>query len=150
MQVIRQFYSIRRHKLDSSKQPGINFDNVIIKELNFKREHIIAQPSAFSISFNQISTINDDRNNLILELNCTVSDETKSVFISATMVGFFSVDIDNKNLSLEEFSKVSAPAFLFPYIRELFASITSRAGIAPIVLPPFNVSAIVQSATSKT
>jgi len=42
--------------------------------------------------------------------------------------------------SLEEFSKINAPAYMVPYARELIASMTSRISIIPtLVIPPINI-----------
>lgn len=37
-----------------------------------------------------------------------------------------------------EFSKVSAPAIGFPYLRAFITTLTSQAGIAPLILPSIN------------
>ena len=41
-------------------------------------------------------------------------------------------------LSKERFCETNAPAMIFPYLREFIASITGRAGLPPLLLPPLS------------
>lgn len=60
------------------------------------------------------------------EINCHVK-----------MLGIFEYSNSSK-LSIEEFSNINAPAIIFPFIREHIASISVKAGLNPILLPPIN------------
>jgi preprotein translocase subunit SecB len=53
------------------------------------------------------------------------------------MLGNFEYAEDS-SLSVEDFSKINAPAILFPFVREHLASVSMKAGISPILLPPVN------------
>jgi preprotein translocase subunit SecB len=44
----------------------------------------------------------------------------------------------DKRLDPEKFSTINGPAIIFPYIREYLSSLSIKAGIPPIVLPPYN------------
>ncbi len=41
-------------------------------------------------------------------------------------------------LTKEAFSRTNAPAIIFPYLRETIASITTKAGLIPLILPPLS------------
>ncbi|MEW6675463.1 MAG: protein-export chaperone SecB [Nitrospirota bacterium] len=43
---------------------------------------------------------------------------------------------------LKRFSRVHAPAHLFPFLREIISNITMRVNIPPLILPPINLLAI--------
>jgi preprotein translocase subunit SecB len=48
--------------------------------------------------------------------------------------------------ALHEFSRTGAPAALIPYIREAIASATVRAGFPPLILPPMDVTTLIEDA----
>ena len=50
---------------------------------------------------------------------------------------------------LEKFSKVHAPAHLFPFIREIIGNTTMKANIPPLLLPPFNLEAMLLAEKGK-
>ena len=55
------------------------------------------------------------------------------------MVGIFECPTETDvQLSIENFSKVNAPAIIFPFVREHLASVSMKAGINPILLPAVN------------
>lgn len=115
--------------------------NIILIESNFKRQA-------------NIQFTNPDFNN---ELNINVEDSKKDnkLFITVTAslegtlkeenqfsfltkyVGIFEFD-DNLELSIDQFAKINGPAIIFPFIREHIASLSLKAGIDPILLPPIN------------
>jgi len=49
---------------------------------------------------------------------------------------------------LRRFSKVHAPAHLMPFLREIVGTTTMKANIPPLLLPPFNISALLQTSKS--
>lgn len=60
-------------------------------------------------------------------------------------IGKFSVDTDNENMELQTFIENNSVAIMFPYIREHITSVTQKAGIQPIVLPPINIRALLNN-----
>ena len=61
----------------------------------------------------------------------------KEISSHVKMLGIFEYSNSSK-LSIEEFSNINAPAIIFPFIREHIASISVKAGLNPILLPPIN------------
>lgn len=132
--------------MDEKKQPGINFDGILLKDLSFSREPKILQKPSLDLTFNSNSTIEKDV--LIYELSCSITEKEKTFNISCSMIGFFSVIPDERNMSLEDFSKTNAPAMMFPYIREVIASTTLKAGLAAVILPPVNINSLIKKSES--
>lgn len=67
--------------------------------------------------------------------------ETPYLEIKITMVGEFQMlDLEgSKNLDLESFCRINAPAIIYPYIRQHVRALTLDAGFTnPIVLPIIN------------
>ncbi len=133
--------------MDISKQPGISFDNVILSKMDFSRSPIVEKPE-IKVYFSSNATINEEKKKLALELSADVKEtKNESFSLKCTMIGFFSVLEGQENLTLEEFSKVNAPALILPYLREVIANMTLRSGINPIILPPINIKSIIDTTT---
>lgn len=134
--------------MDETKQPGINFNNIILKEVTFKRSPGIIEKPELDISFNVISAISEDNKSLNLEV-VTILKEKKGLFsLEFSLIGNFSVIGNSENMSLEEFSKTNAPALMMPYIRETISNITLRSGLKPIIIPPINIISMVNKKTA--
>lgn len=119
-----------------------NFNNVILIESNFKRVPDVN------------STSSEYKNNLTIDLESQKSDNILSVFltvkivsgveevidveIQVKMVGIFQKNESINQIDIDTFGKVNAPAIIFPFIREHIASLTTKAGIPTILLPPIN------------
>lgn len=131
--------------MDKEKQPGIRFDNVIMRELTFARKPEVLPQSELKIDFQTSSSISPDKTQLVHDITCEVSDLGGSFNIKCSMVGFFSIISGEANMDLELFAKENAPALMLPFIREVIASTTLRAGVPPIMLPPLNVHAMVKT-----
>ena len=54
------------------------------------------------------------------------------------MVGIFS-QTEPGSMSLEEFSKYHAATIILPYIRENISTVTTKAGLPPLILPTMNM-----------
>lgn len=92
-------------------------------------------------------------NNLNVDTHYEVNESFISVFVSArvdikeedkelldvyvVMKGLFEL-LGETDLPADAFGKVNGPAILFPFVREHMASMTLKANIPPILLPPIN------------
>lgn len=128
--------------MDTGKQPGIRFDNVILRELTFTRKAEILAQAELKIDFQTSSSISPDNTQLVHDITCEVNETGGSFNIKCSMVGIFSIVSGEANMDLELFAKENAPALMLPFIREVIASTTLRAGVPPIMLPPLNVHAL--------
>lgn len=130
--------------MDREKQPGISFNTIFLKELNFRRKPEI-NGAELNLNFNSVASFSEDKKQLVYELACKVTDKSETFHIDCVMVGIFTSIEGGENMDLLEFSKVNAPALMFPYIRELVTTTSIKAGLAPIVFPPINVSSLLSS-----
>jgi len=126
--------------MDKNKQPGISFDDVILKELAFSRKEGYSDKPALNMELGSSVSFSQNEDRLVYEMSCEIKDEKEFFNIRCVMIGFFSVIEGKENMSLKEYSNLSAPAAIFPYIREAIASTTTKAGIPPVVIPPTNLN----------
>ncbi len=73
---------------------------------------------------------------VILSVN---SDDKNQPFIfNIVLAGIFDFHEIPKPKELEKIANINCAAILFPYVREIVADLTSRAGISPFHMPPVN------------
>ena len=132
--------------MDATKQPGIKFDAIVLKEINFSRNPGILPKPELSIRFESAISLSADKKKMNYELTCHIDEAGKSFVLKCSMIGMFSIVEETENMNLEEFSKGNAPALIFPYVREVIASTTLRAGIPSVLLPPLNIQAMMSQA----
>lgn len=130
--------------MDTTKQPGIAFENVILKDLHFSRKTGLLEKPELSINFRSSSGLSPEKNKLVFELECSITEKKDLISIQCVMVGMFSQISEQENMDLETFAQNNAAALMFPYIREIIATTTARAGIPAVILPPMNVKALSQ------
>lgn len=125
--------------MDKGKQPGIVFENVFLISLHFELPKLKQDEKnvKYDIKFDKVQNIQD--NKLIVELFIEIYEG-----FNLKIGGIFRIDEPNKNMTLEKFAETSAPALLFPYIREIVNNITSRTPLPPLRLPPINVIALLK------
>lgn len=116
--------------------------NIILLKSDFEREDEInfANPdfsSNIDINFDNQESEDKLFVNLIISFWAGVADN-KQIKAFIKMLGIFEYNKDSNAISLEEFAKINAPAIIFPFVREHLASLSTKAGINPILLPPIN------------
>lgn len=130
--------------MDETKQPGIRFENIFLHKMSFSRSPEAIERPELSVALSSRAAIDETEKRLVLEVDAAIEDnKSKSFQISCTMIGFFSVVEGEANLAIKEFAKFNAVALVLPYIRELIANTTLRAGLKPVILPPLNVKSVV-------
>lgn len=122
---------------------GIQFNSVALTELYFKKNRSFVSPKdgiPIEIVFKTKNSFSPDKKNLTVVLSVLLFQEKKNrpfemeVSVEGTFIGK-----DYKELL--KFSKVLAPAHLFPFVREIIANATMKANIPPLLLPPVNLLA---------
>ena len=126
------------------------------KKVTYKLDQILLLQSVFTREFKIDFTHPDLNTNLnlddnykidgnqlivILTLNFETTLKEKKLIISTiSMAGIFEFTekIEEGPLSIQNFASINAPAIIFPFIREHFATLTMKAGLKPILLPPVN------------
>jgi len=142
--VICLFVKIQwRLKMIKEKQPGINFENIILKDLSFTRKPEMLNKLELSIELDNNISFSEKKDKLTYELICSINDANDSFKINCTMVGIFSIISEEKNMDLTQFANNNAPALIFPYIREIIATTTLKAGIQSVLMPPLNIYALI-------
>lgn len=136
--------------MDKNRKPGISFDNIILKELFFSRKEGFSDRPEMNMHLTSSASYSKDEDKLTYELSCEVKDSKEYFNIKCTMIGFFSVIKGQENMGLKEYSNLNAPALIFPYIREIIASTTTRAGIPSVVIPPTNLNLLKRPADDNT
>ncbi len=113
--------------MDENKQPGINFNNIIIlKEVTFKRAPKIVEKPELGINFNVIPSISEDKMSLTLVIITTLTEKKELFSLNFSLIGNFSVIGNSEDMSLDEFAKANAPELMIPYVRETISNITLR------------------------
>lgn len=128
--------------MDESKQPGIIFDKVYLSKLNFEFPDVKPKDFDYDLNFSDTYKINGET--LIFTLSIKLYDG-----FQLELTGIFKTIEGEENLDLKQFAKVNAPAFLFPFAREVISSITSRTPLPHLLLPPINLVAVKNKAISK-
>ena len=72
-----------------------------------------------------------------LELTILIGDEDKKLEVSATCVAIFKTETEQQVLV-----ERNAVAIVFPFLRSYISTITTQPDMAPIVLPPMNIMAM--------
>jgi preprotein translocase subunit SecB len=123
---------------------GINFIEITLTELNFKLNRDFKPPKdgiPVDISFKTKKFFSSDKKALYVVLSATLFQKTKNkpfvmkVSVEGTFTG-------KSYKELEKFSKIHAPAHLFPFVREIIGNTTMKANMPPLLLPPFNLTAM--------
>lgn len=83
----------------------------------------------------------DKLNNYLVNFNIDLSNKNKSFRLELKASALFestaNIDDDFKNST---FVQTNSPAIAFPFIRSFINTLTTNAGINPVILPAFNFS----------
>lgn len=132
--------------MDKTKQPGISFDGIMLVKEEFWRDYIVPDDIDMDLKFESSNQIVDNR--ATSEVTSTlklIANGQDVIKLESKFVGFFSIDENEKNMDLDNYMKINSAALMFPYIREHITTITAKAGINPIMLPPLNLIAILNN-----
>ena len=135
-------------QVDSTKQPGITINNILLSESIFKRLPQVPDKIDVHFSFSVNNNLYNEGKNLVTELSVELNTITDPVYGKFVFVGLFSVN-GNENVPLEQFAECNAPAYIVPYVREEIHSRSMKAGLPQIFLPPVNLHALVKEDSGK-
>jgi preprotein translocase subunit SecB len=135
--------------MDINKQPGIKVEAIILAESFFKRQPVIPDKINNIINFNVKNTVTPDNKRLFTEVETLLNTNDDPIHGKFVFIGVFSTEEDT-NMDLLEFAQSSAPAIIFPYIREEIHSRYLKSGLPNLgVIPPVNIMALTKSANKK-
>lgn len=123
---------------------GISFVKVTLTELSFKLNKKFKLPKGgvpVEIDVKIKNSFSPDKKTLTSTLSVALFSKAKNrpFSMKVTVEGTFTGEDPEE---LKRFSKVNAPAHLFPFVREIIGNTTMKANIPPLLLPPFNISAM--------
>ncbi len=125
---------------------GINFVKVTLTELVFKLNKKFELPKdglPVEIDIQTKNSFSPDRKtlNAVLSVVLFAKARNRPFSMKVTVEGTFTGE---DPAGLKRFSKVNAPAHLFPFVREVIGNTTMKANIPPLLLPPFNITAMIE------
>jgi preprotein translocase subunit SecB len=137
-------------ELEQRHRSGLKFDWVVVRELRFEdnlSEHVRSQASNLRANVEIKTWVADDANHCrtYLRLSLAPPEDGHALFkvLSAAVEGQFTVEGEAPtSVSIEEFVRKQAPAILFPFLRQLVASVTSTSRFGQVLVPPINVVAL--------
>lgn len=127
---------------------SFNILNIILTESNFKRENSIdfTRTQVPNIDVKSAYTILPDGNSMYCQVElsyfATYEGSTERIIDSRIVMGANFNKTGDSTLSFEDFGKVNGPAIIFPFIREHLSTLSLKASINPIILPPVNFHAL--------
>lgn len=128
--------------MDKSKQPGISFDGIILVGGSFWRDYQIPNDVKIDVKFEAKNTVDGNKATTEVITKLLLKSEKEDVVkLECTFVANFSIIEGNENMDIYEYVENNAVALMFPYIREYISTITGKAGMHPILLPPMNIIA---------
>ncbi len=139
--------------MDETKQPGIKCNAIILKRSAFERQPIISLKPIVRSEFSLDVAIGDDNKKSSVVVGCIIKflNEKEEVFAQAEVeyLGLFEVDGQSENMDISQFSNNSAPAIIFPYVRNYIHNLTLLSGISQVIIPPVNIQAAIQKVLKK-
>jgi len=101
---------------------------------------------AIDLDLNVKNNFSKDKKTLITTLTAVLFKNAENAPFNLKVIveGEFKGEYKN----LRKFSKLNAPAHLFPFLREIISNTTMRANIPPLVLPPLNLTELLTAKKS--
>lgn len=135
-------------------ESGFQVTNIILLESSFSRvdQVVFAETVQNNMDIQNNVAVNGNAINVIQEVTVTQTyQEQEQVKIKVKMVGMFLRVGESQITDLQAFGSVNGAAIVFPFVREVIASMSLKAGIPAIILPPVNFTkAIVQRKPEET
>ncbi len=139
--------------MDAKNQPGIRFLGIDLLQLEFAMTGQIPKRIPAAWLFSVTSQFSEDKKTLDLfvktDMFGNLPDAEKPPIVLNFLFHARYEVTEGENLSLEEFSRHNAPAYVIPYVRELVANITSRSVLPTLNLAPINIIAMIDAGEAK-
>lgn len=111
-----------------------------------------SENTEYTTSLNINYSINQNDNSRIkIVIDTNIKTKEENICVNLQTVGIF--DIDKSDMELEMYEQIikgNTVAIMFPYIRSQISLITTQPGIAPIMIPPININALIESTPLET
>lgn len=118
--------------------------NIVLLESNFSRNAVfkvlenpkVEHDSEIELNY---SNLKAERFAVVLQYKFKVLYNGEVILTSDIKYsGEFKAEGELKESVIESFANINAPAILYPFIRENIASLTSKAMVGSIIIPPVN------------
>lgn len=124
----------------SQAKSVLRMDSLYFEDISFKRVALPHDENGTRLDFEVTGPITDgEKFTMILKLQVFGEDKYK---LDVTLHGDFSVPEGCAD-EIERL-KTNAVAIMFPFLRSEITLLTSQPDVAPIVLPPININAVMQ------
>ena len=99
----------------------------------------------YNTSFNIEYAINSvDETKVKITIDTIVKNSSETLKLSLRTVGIFKIDKnDLDSETFDHLAKTNTVAILFPYIRSQVSLLTTQPGLMPVIIPPFNITALI-------
>lgn len=124
----------------AEKEAQFRFVNYQILESEIRFSPETQANQKLNVTFNRTIGVNESDSKMRLELEATIENEDKSVFVHVKTCGYFEFESQISEDLKNTFFNTSAPAILFPYVRAYVSALTSLSGVEPIILPTLNLA----------
>ena len=131
--------------MDPTKQPGIEIVQVIVERAEFEHRDdylsVTPPPNVGPLPFTLKTqfAIAPSKTEGAVKLELTTDRGQNPLYIvSAVVVGLVRITEGAANMPLEQYAAVHGAGMLFPFLRELVATLTGRGRFGPVWLPPVN------------
>lgn len=103
--------------------------------------------SEYNTSFNVEYAINEHDSSIIkVTIDTSISNSTNSISLTLQTIAIFKIEKnDIEEASYEQIMKQNTVAIIFPFIRSQISLLTTQPGMPPIILPPMNIAALLNS-----
>lgn len=122
--------------------PRFSLGDIVTLETWFRRDDTLPavydeNTASINIQRSMSREENECRVHLTTEYKQTINEQT---FVEGrvVMVGHFKITGDMSDETIQLFCDINAPAILFPFVREAFATASVKSGLRPLLLQPVN------------
>lgn len=96
--------------------------------------------------------INYNKNNekVFVDISIKIENSNTPFLLHVVLTGIFEIAKDIETQELDKLVNINMAAILFPFLRQVVADITTKAGFAPLLLPPLIFSEEYKTQNKKT
>ena len=135
-------------KLGQVANSALIFHDYIVEKIEFSRKgNDVQNIENYNFTLNNEVLESEDKEIFKIFLEIIIEDDDNSIYINIAISGIFGFD---EKHNIEESIKKSIVqkntlAILFPYLRSLVSTISSNAGIKPIIIPAVNINLLLEN-----
>ncbi len=125
------------------KQPSLNFIKFEISKVLFDRIENLSDSYVINVT-KTTKIFNDDKNHFLSEILIDAKDSNGISILTVLGFGEFRISEETTKEIYYNFTEISAPSIIYPYLRAFISNLTLQSGLKPIVIPPMNFAALPQ------